>query len=106
MKYLVALGAALLAVPAVAADVNPLAAEKAVVSLAGLDLATPVGQARLAVRLDQAAADVCGRQLAEIHLAVEAKARECRAEVVADARAKIEASFAQRSPSAVQLASR
>ncbi|MDB5684568.1 MAG: UrcA family protein [Sphingomonas bacterium] len=106
MKHLVLLCAGLLATPVLAADANPLAAEKAVVNLAGLDLATASGQNRLAMRLDQAAADVCGRQLAEIHLAVAAKGRACRTEVVAEARAKIEARFARNELKATQLASR
>ena len=106
MKQLVLLGAGLLATPVLAADVNPLAAENAVVSLADLDLATASGQNRLAVRLHQAAAEVCGRQLAEIHLAVEAKGRACRSEVVAEARTKIEARLAHNNLKVTQLASR
>ncbi|WP_435303419.1 UrcA family protein [Novosphingobium humi] len=69
---------------------NPLARDSAVLHLNGLDLATVAGQQRLAIRLDQAAAAVCGDRLAGVHLALEEQSRACRAEVVADIRAQIE----------------
>lgn len=69
---------------------NPLAKDSATLRLGGLDLSTPDGQQRLAIRLDQAAAQVCGDRLAGVHLALEEQSRACRAQVVADVRARIE----------------
>ncbi|WDF74615.1 UrcA family protein [Novosphingobium sp. KACC 22771] len=69
---------------------NPLAKDSAVLRLDGLDLATVDGQQRLAIRLDQAVAAVCGDRLAGVHLALEEQSRACRAAVVADVRAQIE----------------
>lgn len=69
---------------------NPLAKDSATLRLSGLDLATVAGQQRLAIRLDQAAAAVCGDRLAGVHLALEEQSRACRAGVVADVRAQIE----------------
>ena len=72
-----------------AANDNPFAADKAVLSLRGLDLTTVDGQQRLAIRMDQAARAVCGDGMSSIHLALEAKSRSCRAGVYADIRARI-----------------
>lgn len=69
---------------------NPLAKDRATLRLSGLDLATVDGQQRLAIRLDQAAAQVCGDRLASVHLALAEQSRACRAQVVADVRAQIE----------------
>ena len=80
---------ALVTVPAAAAD-NPFAKDEAVLRLKGLDLSTVDGQQRLAIRMDAAARAVCGDRLANVHLALEARARECRTEVLADIRAQIE----------------
>jgi len=74
---------------------NPFAAEQAVLSLKGIDLSTADGQQRLAIRMDNAAAAVCGDRLATVHLELEAKARECRAAVIADVRAQVEARLAK-----------
>ncbi|TCM20573.1 UrcA family protein [Novosphingobium sp. PhB165] len=85
---------------------NPFAQDSAVLQLKGLDLATVDGQQRLAIRMDQAARAVCGDRLANIHLAAEEKARECRTAVIADIRTKIESRTAEASGAApVQLAS-
>lgn len=70
---------------------NPFVQDTAVLQLKDLDLSTPKGQQRLAIRMDQAARSVCGENLATIHLDLEAKARECRSAVLADVRAQIEA---------------
>jgi len=84
---------------------NPFAQSQAILNLRGLDLSTADGQQRLAIRMDQAARAVCGDRLAEVHLALEAKAQECRAAVVADVRAQIEARHASAATnSSVQLA--
>jgi UrcA family protein len=84
---LVALAALACAAPAFASPAeNPLAQDKAILNLRGLDLSTAQGQQRLAIRLDQAARAVCGERLATVHLALEAKAVECRSAVVADVR--------------------
>lgn len=85
---------------------NPLAEDKAILTLKGLDLSTADGQQRLAIRMDQAARSVCGERLAGVHLALEAKSKECRAAVIADVRSQIEARTASLSKaSSVKLAS-
>lgn len=95
---LAALAAVAFATPALASTIdNPLAEDKAVLNLRGLDLSTADGQQRLAIRLDQAARAVCGERLAAIHLALEAKAAECRSAVVADVRAQVESRLAKAS---------
>lgn len=92
---LMALAAVAFATPALAGTTgNPLARDSAILDLKGLDLSTAQGQQRLAIRMDQAARAVCGDQLAGIHLALEAKARECRTAVAADIRTQIEARVA------------
>jgi UrcA family protein len=76
--------------PAAATD-NPFTKDQAVLRLNGLDLSTAEGQQRLAIRMDEAARAVCGDRLSSVHLAMEARARECRTEVLADIRSQIEA---------------
>lgn len=104
---LVALAAVAFATPALAGTTNnPFAQDAAILNLKGLDLSTPEGQQRLAIRMDQAARAVCGDHMAGVHLALEAKARECRTAVAADVRAQIEARLARASDSTpVQIAS-
>lgn len=86
-----ALAALAFATSASAAPIeNPFAKDKTVLQLGGLDLSTPDGQQRLAIRMDQAARAVCGDRLSNVHLDAEAKSRECRASVVADVRSQIE----------------
>jgi UrcA family protein len=70
---------------------DPFVQDKAILQLKGLDLSTPDGQQRLAIRMDQAARSVCGNHLSSIHLSLEAQARECRVAVLAHVRAQIEA---------------
>lgn len=91
-KGLLILGAcvATASVPAAASD-NPFAKDQAVLRLSGLDLTTVEGQQRLAIRMDEAARAVCGDRLSTVHLALSERARDCRAEVIADIRAQIEA---------------
>ena len=108
MKFgLVALAAVAFAAPAFASTTeNPLAQDKAILNLKGLDLSTADGQQRLAIRMDQAARAVCGDGLSAVHLALESKAQECRAAVVADVRTQVEARLAAASTSKpVQFAS-
>lgn len=90
---LLALAAFGLATSATAATTteNPFAQDKTTLRLDGLDLSTADGQQRLAIRMDQAAAAVCGDRLASVHLALGERTRECRTEVLADIRARIEA---------------
>lgn len=104
---LIALAAFAFATSASASTVeNPLAQDKATLNLKGLDLSTAEGQQRLAIRMDQAARAVCGENLASVHLALEAKAQECRTAVIADVRSQIEARSANASgASSVRLAS-
>lgn len=91
---------------AASANANPFAQDKAILTLQDLDLLTADGQQRLAIRVDQAARAVCGDRLSGLHLAVEAKAQECRKSVSADVRSQIEARLAKANGSAgVRLAS-
>lgn len=103
---LVALATFALATSASAAAAeNPFAQDQAILNLKGLDLSTAEGQQRLAIRMDQAARAVCGDRVASVHLAMESKAQECRAAVVADIRSQIEARMANAaSSSPVRLA--
>ena len=96
MKFgLVALAAVAFAAPALASTTeNPLAEDKAILNLKGLDLSTADGQQRLAIRIDHAARAVCGDRVAAVHLALEAQAQDCRAAVVADVRTQVEARMA------------
>ena len=109
MKSGIAAIAAIMAVAPVhaATNDNPFAADQTVLSLRGLDLATVDGQQRLAIRMDQAARAVCGEGMSSIHLALDAQARACRADVYADIRARIAAATASTSRAgATQLAAR
>lgn len=88
---------------------NPLAKDKVVLDLRKLDLASVEGQRLLAIRMDQAARDVCGDRLSTIHLSLEEQSRACRADVIADIRSRIEArtaSAARVSDAPVQVALR
>jgi UrcA family protein len=99
MKALiVAIAAAALTGPALAAPANPFVQAQVSLHHSDLDLATADGQQRLAQRLDKAASDVCGDRLASIHLALAAQARACKAEVIAQAQTQIEAMAAARAP--------
>lgn len=82
---------------------NPFARDAAILNLKGLDLATAEGQQRLAIRMDQAARAVCGDRVAAVHLALEAKAQDCRTAVIADVRSQIEARSAM-APASTKLA--
>src|ERR1700712_3381138 len=104
---LVAFAAVAFATSASASTVeDPFVKDKAVLQLGGLDLSTPQGQQRLAIRMDQAARSVCGDNLASIHLSLDNQARECRGAVLAKIRAQIETRTAHAaSNSPVRLAS-
>lgn len=80
---------------AAATPENPFAKDQTILNIKGLDLSTAEGQQRLAIRMDQAARAVCGDRMATVHLAVESKAQECRAAVVADIRSQIETRVAK-----------
>jgi UrcA family protein len=85
---------------------SPFGNDTAVLSLSGLDLKTADGQQRLVIRVDQAARAVCGENLATIHADLEARARECRADVAEQVRSQIEARTADASHKlSAQLAS-
>lgn len=85
---------------------NPFARDKVILQLSDLDLTTADGQQRLAIRMGDAANAVCGDRVASVHLALEQKARECRAAVLADIRLRIETRTAEASQTAqVRLAS-
>lgn len=101
----IALAPLAFATTATAAE-NPFARDQVVLQIKDLDLATVDGQQRLAIRMDDAARAVCGDRLGNVHLAAEAKARECRTAVTADIRSRIEARTANAvDPAKVQLAS-
>lgn len=90
-KGLLALTACALAAPAMAATTDdPFVQDKAILRLDGLDLSTADGQQRLAIRMDQAARAVCGDGLANVHLALNERTRECRTAVLADIRTQLE----------------
>jgi len=103
---LAALAALAIATSASAAPTqNPMAKDQAILNLQGIDLASAEGQQRLANRMDQAARAVCGENLANVHLAAEAKAQACRTAVIADVRSQIESRIALASaPTRVALA--
>lgn len=103
---LAALAALAIATSASAAPTqNPMAKDQAILNLQGIDLASAEGQQRLAIRMDQAARAVCGENLANVHLAAEAKAQACRTAVIADVRSQIESRMALASaPTRVALA--
>lgn len=104
-KGLLVLAACALATPALAtAPADPFVEDGAVLSLEGLDLTTTQGQRALAIRMDAAANAVCGEGFDTIHLALAAKARECRTEVLANIREEIEIRMAANG-TPVQLAS-
>ena len=85
---------------------NPFGEDSAILSLSGLNLATADGQQRLAIRVDQVARAVCGDSLATIHADLEARARDCRADVAQQVRTQIEARTADASRvKSLQLAS-
>ena len=85
------LGLASAGAASAAGSENPLAKDAAVLQLKGVDLTTADGQQRLAIRMDAAAQAVCGDpRLAGVHLALANKARDCRAQVIADIRDQIE----------------
>jgi len=85
-----ALAALLVSAPVLASEQNPLAADKVVLTLTGLDLSSVDGQQRLAIRIDQAARAVCGDRVSTIHLDLESTSRACRQEVAADIRTRVE----------------
>jgi len=103
---LLVLGACALMTSVPAAADNPFARDETILRLDGLDLSTADGQQRLAIRMDQAARTVCGDRLSNVHLALDAKARECQSAVIADIRAQIETRTADAARvSGTQLAS-
>lgn len=100
------LGSAALARNGGTAVETPFGKPSAVLALRGLDLATTDGQQRLAIRVDQATRAVCGDSLATIHADVEARARECRADVAEQVRAQIETRVARaRTEAGIEVAS-
>lgn len=104
-KGLLALALCAFAALPAAATENPFAKDQAVLRLADLDLSTVEGQRRLAIRMDDAARAVCGDRLASVHLDLGARARECRAAVLADIRTQIESQMAFKlKPEPVRLA--
>lgn len=103
---LAVLAAVAFATSASAGTTDTFVQDKAILQLKGIDLSTPDGQQRLAIRMDHAARSVCGEHLATIHLALEEQARQCRVDVVARIRTQIEARTAfAGSRSGVRLAS-
>ncbi|WP_232332794.1 UrcA family protein [Novosphingobium aquimarinum] len=92
-----ALAVCALATPALAdTPQDPFAQQQVTLRLDGLDLATVDGQQRLAIRMDAAARAVCGDGLDTVHPYANARAQECRAEVLARTRDQIQARLASR----------
>jgi UrcA family protein len=93
MKTPILIAAASFAVTAALIKAAPALAEPAqnvsVVQTADLDLSTEAGRAALHHRLVVAAYDVCGTG-ADVDLAGQNAARQCRADVLATARARSE----------------
>ena len=79
--------AAIKAVPAFAEPVAGTDVNVSVVRTADLNLSTDAGRRALNARLAQAAREVCGTP-SDVDLEGKNKARACRADVLADARAK------------------
>ena len=79
--------AAIKAAPAFAEPVAGTDVNVSVVRTADLNLSTDAGQRALQVRLAQAAREVCGTA-SDVDLEGKNKVRACRADVLADARAK------------------
>lgn len=78
------------AAPAPSTLLNPLAKQQVVLQHSDLDLATADGQSRLTSRLREAAIDLCGARMQAIHLTLVSKSQRCQAEVIAEARGRIE----------------
>ena len=87
LHHVLAFGLALAPVPALA-HAAP-ATETVTAKIGDLDLSTPDGQRVFAARLNRAAKTVCSPGIYRIHLAMDRKAAECRAEVISDARARV-----------------
>jgi UrcA family protein len=89
---LMAVAACALAAPAMAETTpsDPFVQDSATLHLDGLDLATVDGQRRLAIRMNDAARAVCGDGLDTVHLRAHARSQECRTEVLARIRERIE----------------
>ena len=78
---------AIKAVPALAQTAPSPDVSVSIVSTADLDLATDAGKRALDHRLVNAAREVCG-SAADVDLAAQNKARDCRTDVLAKARAE------------------
>jgi UrcA family protein len=99
-----ATAAVLKAVPAFA-ETSP-AQNVSIVRTADLDLSTSAGRAKLDHRLVIAAHEVCGTA-SDVDLAGKNKVRECRTNVLADARSKAsEATAARGASRAIAIAAR
>ena len=97
--------AAIKAVPAVAEPVAGSDVNVSIVHTADLYLSTDAGRRALDVRLAQAAREVCG-SASDADLAGKNKARACRANVLADARARGEQLAARGGSATITLAAR
>ncbi|HEY6662816.1 MAG TPA: UrcA family protein [Sphingomicrobium sp.] len=93
------------AVPAVAEPVGGSDVNVSIVHTADLNLSTDAGRRALDVRLAQAAREVCG-SASDADLAGKNKARACRANVLADARAKGEQLAVRGASETITLAAR
>ncbi|MGF7151260.1 UrcA family protein [Sphingomonas zeicaulis] len=87
LHLVLAFGLALAPLPALAH--TPLAEDSVTTRVGDLDLSTPAGQRVFNARLNRAAKAVCSPGIYRIHLSMQRKANECRAEVIADARARV-----------------
>ncbi|WP_272917845.1 UrcA family protein [Altericroceibacterium endophyticum] len=106
VRAFLAVAACAVASPAMASAPNSFGHESAELRLDGIDFDTAEGQNRLAIRLDNVAHTICGDRLASVHLATAKKARECRADVIADVRSQISQQLAKKSQTAQFASSR
>ena len=90
-RLILAVGAAALALPSVAVFAGTFGADSVAVRTDDLDLSTPDGRARLHQRVARSADTVCGRNLANIHLMLAERARQCRADTIANLEPRLNA---------------
>lgn len=98
-----ATAAVIKAAPALSAPVQPQ--NVSIVHTGDLNLSTEVGRRALEQRLEQAARDVCG-EAADVDVAGRNAVRQCRKDVLADARARGEQLASRRSGSILVAANR
>jgi len=97
---LAALSSGLLITPTVAAE-----PEARIIQVADLDLASPSGQRHFEARVTRAAIDLCG-EASSVDVSGRNDVRQCRDEVLVQARQQREIRLASRSASPIRVAAR